>query len=96
MASKIKWSPRSVTNLEDICDYIARDSEFYAALFAKRVMALVESTAHFPRVGRVVPEYGNQNIRERIHGNYRIVYRVKKNMIEIAAICHGAKGLPDI
>ena len=29
MALKIKWSPRAASNLEEICEYIAKDSESY-------------------------------------------------------------------
>jgi len=96
MAQKIRWSPRAVSNFEDICNYIARDSDYYASLFAKRVDAIVKNIPQFPKAGRVVPEYGDQNIREKIYENYRIVYRIKKEMIEIAAICHAAKPLENI
>ena len=96
MASEIRWSPRAAANLEAICNYIAGDSEFYASLFAKKVIAIVDSVAEFPRAGRMVPEYGDENLRERIHGNYRIVYRVKKDLVEVVAICHGARPLADL
>ncbi len=36
------------------------------------------------------------NLREKIYKNYRIVYRIKGELIEIVAICHGAKPLDDI
>jgi toxin ParE1/3/4 len=96
MAQKIRWSPRAVSNFEDICDYITKDSEYYASLFAKRVNALVKNIPQFPKAGRVVPEYGDENIREKIYENYRIVYRIKEEMVEIVAICHGAKPLESI
>lgn len=96
MARKIRWSPRAVSNFEDICDYIARDSEYYASLFAKRVNSLVKNIPQFPKAGRVVPEYGDENIREKIYENYRIVYRIKEEMVEIVAICHAAKPLESI
>jgi toxin ParE1/3/4 len=96
MAQKIRWSPRAVSNFEDICDYITKDSEYYASLFAKRVNALVKNIPQFPKAGRVVPEYGDENIREKIYENYRIVYRIKEEMVEIVALCHGAKPLESI
>jgi len=43
-----------------------------------------------------VPEYRDKNLREKIYKNYRIVYRIKGELIEIIAICHGAKPLDDI
>ena len=93
MAYSIKWSPRAASHLEEICDYIAKDSKYYAALFAKKVVAIVKAIPQFPKAGRVVPEYNDVNLRERIYENYRIVYRVKEEIIEIVAICHGARPL---
>lgn len=96
MAHQIRWSPRAASNFEEICNYIAKDSEYYAALFAKKVIAIVKSIPQFPKAGRTVPEYGDENLREKIYENYRIVYRVKEEIIEIVAICHGAKPLDNI
>ncbi|MDD3925958.1 MAG: type II toxin-antitoxin system RelE/ParE family toxin [bacterium] len=87
MADKIRWSPRAVDNLEKICNYIGKDSEYYAALFAKRVISIVEEIPQFPESGRIVPEYRDRNLREKIYDNHRIVYRLKEEQIEIVAIC---------
>ena len=96
MAYRIKWSPRAASHFEGICDYIAKDSKYYAFLFAKKVIAIVKSLPEFPKTGRVVPEYNDENLREKIYGNYRIVYRIKEEVIEIVAICHGARQLENI
>lgn len=92
----IRWSPRAVSNFEDICNHIGKDSKYYAALFAKRVNIMIKAIPQYPQAGRVVPEYGDENLRERIYENYRIVYRIKENFIEIVSICHGARLLKDI
>jgi len=60
-------------------------------MFARRVVASVERLRQFPRLGRVVPEYGRDDLREIIYQRYRIVYRLEGEGIEIAAVCHGAK-----
>lgn len=96
MAGAIRWSPRAVTQLEEICEYISRDSEHYARLFAKRVMSLVGSLPRFPRSGRVVPEYGRVDLREKLYGSYRVVYRLKNDTIEIVMITHGARLLENV
>jgi plasmid stabilization system protein ParE len=49
-----------------------------------------------PKLGRIVPEYNDKNLREKIYGNYRIIYRIKPEVIEIAAICHGARLLENM
>jgi toxin ParE1/3/4 len=93
---KLIWSPRAASDLENICNYIAFDSEHYARLFAQRIVALIESIPNFPKAGRVVPEYQQDDLRERIFQNYRIVYRIKREAIEIVAIVHGARLLSGI
>ena len=87
----IRWSPTAAADLEEICAHIARDSEPYASLFAKRVMAAVRSLERFPKLGRVVPEYRDEDIREVFCLAYRVVYRLKPGAIEIAKIRHGAR-----
>lgn len=96
MALKIRWSPRAASNLEEICDYIAKDSEYYAILFAKKITSIVKAIPNFPKSGRIVPEYNDENLREKIYEGYRIVYRLKSDLVEIVAICHGAKALEPI
>ena len=91
MAEQIRWSPRAVYHLEEICKYIAKDSEYYATLFAKRVVGIVKDIPRFPKAGRIVPEYKDENLREKIYQNYRIVYRLKRNIIEIVAVVHSAR-----
>ena len=96
MALKIRWSPQAAANLEEICSYISKDSEYYAVLFAKRITNIIKDIPDFPELGRIVPEYNDRNLRERIYENYRIVYRIKEDIIEIAAICHGSRLLENI
>jgi len=61
MAFKVKWSPRTVSNLEEICNYIAKDSEYYAILFAKKLTIIVKTIPQFPKSGRIIPEYGDES-----------------------------------
>ena len=96
MAYSIRWSPRAASNFEGICEYIAKDSKYYAALFAKKVNAIVRAIPQFPKAGRIVPESNDENLREKIYESYRIVYRIKAEVIEIVAICHGARRLENI
>jgi toxin ParE1/3/4 len=91
MALPIRWAPKAAYQLEGIVEYIAQDSNRYAAIFARRVLQIVRAIPAHPDAGRVVPEYGNKNLREKFHLGYRIVYRLTPNTIEIVAICHGAR-----
>jgi len=87
----IRWSPLAVSNFEQIVNYISQDSKTYSMIFASNVLTLIESIPLFPKSGRMVPEYKDENLRERIYGNYRIIYRIKEDVIEIVAITHGSR-----
>ncbi len=59
--------------------------------FADRAFAVTERLTNFPLSGRVVPEVGKKSIREIILGNYRIIYRVLPDEVEILTVHHGAR-----
>ena len=70
---------------------MARDSARYADLVVERIVAAVGRLENNPRSGRIVPEVGDESVREVIHGNYRIVYRLRHEVVEIAIVFHGAR-----
>jgi plasmid stabilization system protein ParE len=45
----------------------------------------------FPYCGRIVPEFGEENIRELIYGSYRIIYLVREEICYVVAIIHGSR-----
>jgi len=76
---------------------VGERSPQYAATLARRIVALIESIPQHPRQGRMVPEYGQASLRERIFHNYRIVYRLlQDDVVEVVTIVHGARMLPDL
>jgi len=94
MAHKVVWSPRALEDIQEIADYISGDSEFYAAAVVRKVVAITRQIAAFPYAGRVVPEVGDDAIRERFVYSYRIIYRVGVDVVTVAAIIHGKRLLP--
>lgn len=93
----IRWSPQAAHDLEEVCDFIGRDSPRYAALFAERVFALVNAISQFPLAGSTVPEYGRADLRERLVHNYRLIYRVVgSDTIQLVTLIHGARILPPL
>lgn len=89
--AEIRWTQQASDDLEAITEFIAHDSEFYAQLFATDVLKAIDRLVDFPESGRIVPEADNPIIREIILGNYRIVYRFRKETVEILTIYHGAR-----
>jgi plasmid stabilization system protein ParE len=93
--TRVVWLNSAVTDLTLIRDYIAGDSEAYAAAVAKRVYDATRLLADFPLIGRIVPEWEDPNIRDRIVFNYRVIYRVYPEEVRILGIIHGARQLPN-
>ena len=93
MVKKIRWSPKAADSFVEICDFISKDSEYYASMFAKKINEIIKNIPLFPKVGRIVPEYQDENLREKIFQNYRIVYRLKEDFVEIVIISHSARKL---
>ena len=66
MGQRIVWTTAAVEDLKEIRDYIARDSEQNAASVIEQILDAIEQTGDFPHIGRVVPEYDDEAIRERV------------------------------
>ena len=71
--TRVIWAPQAVQDVEAIRAYVARDSSRYADLVVERIVAAVGRLENNPRSGRMVPEVGDESVREVIQGNYRIV-----------------------
>lgn len=89
----IRWSVDAQSDLRSIFDYIARDSVGYAVATVTQILTSIDRLAQHPKLGRIVPEYSNPIIRELIVMNYRVVYRLKESVPEIAAIIQGSRDL---
>lgn len=87
---QIEWTERSLEDLNKIHDYIARDSKSYANLFIKKIYNAVQKLREFPNMGRIVPEVNISSVRELIFQNYRIVYRIIDEIVEIITVFHGS------
>ena len=89
--TQVIWAPQAIEDVEAIRAYVARDSPPYADLVVERIVAAVARLESHPLSGRVVPEVGDQSLREIIQGSYRIVYRVNRDVVEIITVFHGAR-----
>lgn len=93
MAHRVDWSRRALQDLESIAEYIATDSPTYAGIVVKKIVSQAKTLAKFPRVGRKVPEFDDDNIRELLVYSYRVIYRLQEDAVIIAAVIHGKRML---
>lgn len=91
---QIKWTFHALEDLKDIFEFISKDSSRYAQVQVVKIKARTRTLKKYPLAGRIVPEYGNENFRELIEGNYRIIYKtINNNQIDILTIHHAARDL---
>ena len=89
---KIILSKTARQDLKDIVDYIKRDSPKYADLEKKKIQEAIDKLPRQPLSGRIVPELGNESLREMIFRNYRIIYEIASaSQINILSIHHHAR-----
>jgi toxin ParE1/3/4 len=91
MAYEVAWSRSALEDVEAIAIYISRDSISYAAAVVKKILDSTNSLKDFPFLGRVVPEFEDENIREVFAYSYRIVYRIQGEQITVASVIHGKR-----
>ena len=91
---RIIWSPSAVADLESIHEFISRDSPNYAAELVEDLLAGPYQLLNFPRIGRVVPGFGQEQLRELLIGSYRVVYELFSDRIEIVGVIHGRRDMP--
>jgi addiction module RelE/StbE family toxin len=90
---QIEFSNHSLDDLSDIKNFIKKDSEYYANEFIDKIFDAVFTLSDFPEIGRIVPEFNMPDVRELIFKNYRIVYKIKDNLIYIVSVMHGSRNL---
>lgn len=91
---KVHWSARAVARLDAIHTYVAQDNPGAALRIVQHIARRAGQIAAFPNSGRSVPDYARDDVRELIEGEYRIVYRVGADRIDVLTVKHCAQRLP--
>jgi toxin ParE1/3/4 len=73
---KIIWTDSAIEDLNNIGEYIAKDSVRYAEITVLELFESVDILESHPLAGITVPEFENNIIRQIVKGNYRIVYQI--------------------
>ena len=77
--------------MRSIAEFSAKISANYSNKVIQNIYSTIYSIEDAPYIGRYVPEISDKHYRERICGNYRIIYVVseKHNTIYIRYIISG-------
>lgn len=91
------WSDIATDDLRDIYNYIAQNSIQYAENTFARITNRTRALASHPRMGRMVPEFEKDMVRELIEGDYRVIYRLEsEELISISRIWHSSRPLTNL
>ena len=85
-------------DLRDIVRYISADAPGRAFDFGKYLILHTKKLGQFPELGRVVPEFDDNSVREIVVRTYRVIYRVDHSncSVEVVRFWHGARGAPEL
>lgn len=83
----ITFAESAVRDLEDIRAWY--ESEFAPEAGRRLVLEIVERAEALrdnPDIGRMVPEFGQKNLRELIHPPFRIVYKREDGKVRVVRV----------
>lgn len=84
---ELRLSYSAVSDLEDIKLYYTEEGVPDVGIrFVKDILVHIEALLGHPKIGRIVPEFEDESIREILHNPFRIVYLLEKNLINVVRI----------
>lgn len=87
------WSEPAKADLRHIFEYIAHDSHHYAKKVTQEIVDKTAVLNELPRIGRAVPEVGDDSVRELSLYTYRIIYEISSPDVYILAVAHKRRAL---
>ncbi len=87
--AEVIWTEQSLEDIQQIADFIAKDSLVYAQWQVERFLTIEQQLSEHPYSGRKVPEINDDTIREVIVGMYRMIYYVNSSdKVSILTVHH--------
>jgi plasmid stabilization system protein ParE len=98
MDFKVIWSDGAISDLHDICSYIARNDPQAARRLGRGILGHVCILGSFPFIGPAYPRGARGSLREIVFRSYRIFYDVSETSrsVEILHVWHGAREEPTL
>jgi plasmid stabilization system protein ParE len=80
------WQPEATADVARIVRDRSNYSPESAERLAKAIIARVDQIAEFPQSGRMIPEFQLPRLREVLEQDYRILYEVYADRIEVFGV----------
>ncbi len=91
---KIRWTQQARQDLLEVGRYIAQRNSVAARRWTARIQERVRKIVVTPFAGRMVPELMREDISELIEKNYRIVYQVGDEFLDVLTVFEAHRLLP--
>jgi plasmid stabilization system protein ParE len=94
MAARVRevvWAQSARDALDEVIEYIARDSRQAAVQVLEEALRAGASLATLSERGRIVPELNDPTIRELLVFKYRLLYEVEDHRVLIVAFLRGVR-----
>jgi toxin ParE1/3/4 len=89
---EINWTKQAVRDIDNIAEFISKDSEHYAKIQVRRFFESARVLERFPGSGKIVPEKQNPLIREILVGSYRVIYKIiDESKIDVLTVHHNKR-----
>lgn len=91
---RVRCAEQVLRSLAGVRRFISIDSPRNSESVVRALVDAADSLAAFPLRGRVVPEYGQEEVRELLLCPYRIIYLVSVDEVVVLSVMHGHQLLP--
>ncbi|WP_375415784.1 type II toxin-antitoxin system RelE/ParE family toxin [uncultured Hymenobacter sp.] len=90
----VHYTTRFIHEADEQAEYLAQYSPVRAGLFIDSIFRQLDLLKAHPRLGRVVPEFTDEAIRELLFRQYRLIYRlISEDRIDVLTIQSGLRPL---
>ena len=89
----VVWTRQAKRDLKAIYEYIARDSDYYAAQVVDSILEMELRISEQPMAGSMIRERMRKDIRQVRAYSYRIIYRILSSRIDVLTVVHEKRRL---
>ena len=90
---KVVWTKQAQRDLKAIHEYIANDSEYYAAVVIDAILDAEHRIDEHPTAGGMVRERLQRDLRQVKRYSYRIIYKILPKRIDVLTVVHEKRNL---
>ena len=91
--AEVVWTEEALSDLNVIGEYYDRSSPQYASVIVDTLYTSVERLTEHSKMDRQVPEVEHESLRELIVENYRVIYQLRREEIEVITVLHSRQDL---